>query len=182
MDRRLTGQLLSLDGLSWPVNMLQVGARDVETAHHSKHMAFDEIIDDREREQIIFHEQFQRSIQRIIRRKWLNITPHQVFGQDKGLERRCLGGQINLVKCNHSQQAIVAIDHGQQGVQGTAESFNHLGERVLWVQHQNSWPARKKTDSLAPEPKPAAHSFLDGLGKATGFRLAMNRWTAYQKE
>lgn len=116
--------------------MSQVRAGDVKTAYHPDDLTFDKIRHDWKHEQIVLHKQFQCSIQGIVRREGLNVAPHQVFGQDKGMKGRGLRRRIDLIKCHHSQQSVVGIDHGQDGIRGTAESFNDSGERILRMQHQ----------------------------------------------
>ena len=104
----------------------------------------DEVRHDGQREQIVFDEQFQGPIERVVGSQRLHVASHQVFGQDERLQRGGLRGKMDFVQSDHAQEAIVAIDHGQEPstVRSLSRSMT-LASESLGCSVAMPWPGER---------------------------------------
>ena len=95
---------------------LQVCTGNVKTPHHPNHLSPLKIIDDGQRQQVIFHKEFLGSIQSILGSQRLYVASHQVCGKNQRRQGRGLRGKIDFLNIDHAQEPVPFIHHGQDGV------------------------------------------------------------------
>jgi len=86
------------------VDVPQVGAGNVKSTRDSDHFHFREIVDNRQGQEIVFHEEFQGPVQLVVGLKRPDVAPHQVLGQDQRTDVRRLGDEVNLLQVDHAEK------------------------------------------------------------------------------
>ena len=99
---------------------LQIGACNFKPPDHADDPPLVEIVHDRQGHEIVFDKQFLGSVEFVVGLERHYVPAHQILGQHEWLERLGLGGDVDLFEVDHSQQPLVGIHHGQNGVRRTS--------------------------------------------------------------
>ena len=137
-------------GISRTVDAPHVSAGDVESPHHPQHLPLAKVIDDRQHQQVVLHEQFHGSIQRVLGLERMDVGAHQVGRQDERLHVGGLRGQIDLLQVDHAQQTVLAVDHRQDGIGVSLEAIEHLARGIAGMERQDALPGFQELAHAAP--------------------------------
>ena len=173
---------LSQDRSDGPWILRKVGAGDLESPHDPNYFFVLQVIDYRQCQQVIFHEQLQRPIQGVVGCERPDVAPHQVCGQNQRLQCRCLRGEVDFLQVDYAQKPTVSINHWQYRKRNIAQTVDYSGQWLIGVQSDNCLLRAKETRSREPRPGLVGHSFPDGLAKENDFRLARHRWIVHRRE
>lgn len=163
--------------------MAQVGTGDFKPSYDPKHAPMRKILDDRQSQQVVFDEEFQRSIEGIVGRERLDVAPHEVCGQNERCEVRRLRSEVNLFDIDDPQQEPLLIDDRQHGERRDIQTVNDRGQRILGTKGYHRLFRRKEfADMHLGQDLPDVASLMRrrtraafDLGGINGFSIRKNK-------